>query len=244
LQTSKVPLHDPKGSVVGVLGVIEDISEKVRPYEEFLRFVSHSLKSRIAVLEANIVGLKLLVPDSAEVRRLENAVSLLKQAVLRAGKYALLGRLARPEQISVNSILTTVRSVRPDARFLVNLLEDDLVILGHRGELENAVFELIANACSFAPPIEKGGKVQIWGERQGHYCSIHVADNGPGVERSVDGPSAFVWPRRPGGAGIGLALVNYVLERHGGKLKEVSHLGSGAHFVLEFPVHRHKEGES
>ncbi|MCX6909759.1 MAG: PAS domain-containing protein [Verrucomicrobia bacterium] len=236
LETSKVPLHDPSGTIIGVLGVFEDVSEKLQHHEDLVAFISHSLKSRISVLEASLLALKGRVGPTTEVLRIDGTIAILKEAVFRARKYSLLGNRERMQSISVNSLLATAERARPDNRFTFDALKEDVHILGQRLDLGSALLELIVNAKDFAPPIEQGGWVRIWAESGGDECKIHVADNGPGLPRTTVGGDEFVWPTRPERPGLGLAFAKYVSEKHAGKLREIGQRGSGAHFVLELPV--------
>jgi signal transduction histidine kinase len=71
--------------------------------------------------------------------------------------------------------------------------------------------------------------------RPGIGC-IRVSDNGPGVPASLR--SRIFEPfftTRPGGTGLGLAVVSSVVQAHGGQVR-LEEEGPGATFTLELPA--------
>jgi signal transduction histidine kinase len=81
------------------------------------------------------------------------------------------------------------------------------------------VENLLANAQEAAP----GGvniQVSIDVPANGETCSIVVADDGPGMPAEVAG-DVFQRPlnsTKPGGTGLGTALVKYIVDQHRGCL--------------------------
>src|SRR5262249_39358460 len=96
-------------------------------------------------------------------------------------------------------------------------------------------------AVKFTP---NGGRVEALLEREDPHICITVSDTGKGIEpeflpyvfdrfRQADSSSA----RRHGGLGLGLALVKYLVELHGGTIKVSSDGGGqGATFKVVLPV--------
>jgi len=104
--------------------------------------------------------------------------------------------------------------------------------------IESALVNLLANALRVTP---RGGGVRVTVEDLGSDIAIAVSDDGPGIaldqqqkvfERFAQGDSSN---RVVGGTGIGLALVREAARLHGGDVKLVSELGSGAKFTLTLP---------
>ncbi|NUP09821.1 MAG: HAMP domain-containing histidine kinase [Polyangiaceae bacterium] len=109
--------------------------------------------------------------------------------------------------------------------------------------LELAVMNLIDNALKYA---KDGEKVGVVVERAGSKVAVRVSDFGPGVpkeeqdrifERFYRGAAAGTTRAR--GSGIGLALVRYIVESHGGTVRVESPTqpdGRGTTFVIEVPA--------
>jgi signal transduction histidine kinase len=87
-------------------------------------------------------------------------------------------------------------------------------VRGDPHHLEHALTALVSNALDFGPA---GSEVVVCGGRDGGYWTLTVTDSGPGVPAELQA-SVFrpYFTTRPGGTGIGLAMVKQVAERHGG----------------------------
>jgi len=114
-------------------------------------------------------------------------------------------------------------------------------ITGDPARLQQVVWNLLSNAVKFTP---HGGRVEARLERVDPYIRITVNDTGKGISpdflpyvfdrfRQADASSA----RRYGGLGLGLALVKYLVELHGGTIEAASEgEGQGATFKVTLPV--------
>lgn len=116
------------------------------------------------------------------------------------------------------------------------ILDDSLpVILGHKGELQQVLINLIVNAVH---SIEEQGNIliQSWYDGKVH---VKVQDNGCGMdERTKNKLFEPFYTTKPEGKGTGLGLsVSYaIIEHHQGEVIVTSTLGEGTIFELVFPV--------
>ncbi len=99
---------------------------------------------------------------------------------------------------------------------------------------------LVSNALRHTPP---DGAVSLRCWREGRLVWIEVSDTGEGIpsdvlphvfERFYRGEKSR--SRATGGAGLGLAIAQGIVEAHGGTIRAESNLGQGAHFLIQFPV--------
>lgn len=111
-----------------------------------------------------------------------------------------------------------------------------LRVRGDKRRLEQLVVNLVENAAAHA-----GGIDVIRLRREDGRAVLAFEDRGPGVpvdqrdrifERFSRGPSSG---SRPGGVGLGLALVREHARVHGGRVRVEDREGGGARFVVEFP---------
>ena len=125
---------------------------------------------------------------------------------------------------------------------------EPLRIRGAEDLLHRAMFNLVLNAVQWAGP---GGEVRVaMDEVRSDLLSpalgalslirITVTDTGPGVpEAIVDSIFDPFFTRRPGGSGLGLALVQRAVEAHSGAIfvdNGPAHSGIGATFTLYLPA--------
>jgi PAS domain S-box-containing protein len=160
-------------------------------------------------------------------------------------------------------ITTSIQSVEPsakakDIRITSKLPITPILIAGDFDRLQQAMWNLLSNAIKFTP---KGGKVDIdlqetwmdeWISELGesspterlHQARITVTDSGEGIDaaflpyvferfRQEDGSMT----RNHGGLGLGLSIVRYLVESHGGTITASSAgKGLGAKFEMTFSM--------
>ena len=124
----------------------------------------------------------------------------------------------------------------------VHLPDRPQPVEGDTDLLHRAVFNLVLNAAQFSAP---EGKVVVGMERYSRaegvgfrdMVRLVVRDTGPGVA-AEDLPRIFdpFYTRRPGGSGLGLAVVHRSVVAHGGTVTVDQAPGGGAEFVLELPA--------
>ncbi|WP_162271418.1 sensor histidine kinase [Luteitalea pratensis] len=122
-------------------------------------------------------------------------------------------------------------------RFLVSVAEAPLPVLGDPARLQQVFSNLLRNAAQATPA---GGTVDMRAERDAHEAVIRVRDTGVGIrpERLPEMFSLFVQdgPADSAHLGVGLALVQSIVTRHGGKVQARSDgPGQGAEFEVRLP---------
>jgi signal transduction histidine kinase len=109
-------------------------------------------------------------------------------------------------------------------------LPDDLQVLADRGRTEQALGNLLDNACAVA------GRVVIEADCSAGHVRLHVCDDGPGIpadlrERVFE---PFV-SRSPGGTGLGLAIVARIAAASQGSITLTERAGWPTCFTLSLP---------
>lgn len=107
-------------------------------------------------------------------------------------------------------------------------------------KIERVMLNLLSNAIKFTEP---GGTIQVKIVDLGEKVLITVKDTGIGIpeqmlekifERFKQVNDTL--SKRAEGSGIGLSLVKYIVELHGGKIMAKSQYGEGSEFIIELPV--------
>ena len=124
-----------------------------------------------------------------------------------------------------NAVQSAVDAIQPTAeakgvRLQVTVDSSAGAVTGDPDRLQQIFWNLLSNAIKFTP---KNGRVQVLVEKIDSHIEITVADSGIGIQPEVlpyifdrfrqgeSGPS-----RSYGGLGLGLAIVRYLVEQHGG----------------------------
>ena len=115
-----------------------------------------------------------------------------------------------------------------------------VVANGDAGWLERLVLNLLDNAMKFT---HEGGCVVVRVSRNGNRALLEVTDSGIGMTREV---AAHVFERfyqadpsrssASGGAGLGLSLVKWIVDRHHGAVSVTSTPDKGSTFLVTLPA--------
>ncbi len=107
--------------------------------------------------------------------------------------------------------------------------------------IQQVLWNLLTNAVKFT---QRGGIVQVTARRTASHVQIAVTDNGEGIDpqflphlfepfRQAESPQTRVH----GGLGLGLSIVRYIAEGHGGTVAaESKGRGQGSTFTVTLPV--------
>src|SRR5262245_10701145 len=228
--------------------------ESNRMKDEFLALVSHELRSPLNAMLGYARLLRFGYLDPQQIRNAIDVIErggrvqtqliddLLDTARIISGKLRL--EIGPVDLVKV--IEEAVQTIYPAATAKRIMLITDLKakigpITGDAERLQQVVWNLLSNAVKFTPT---GGYVETRLERVDPHICITVSDTGKGISpdllpyvfdrfRQADASST----RRYGGLGLGLALVKYLVELHGGTIEAFSDGdGRGSTFKVLLPV--------
>lgn len=116
-------------------------------------------------------------------------------------------------------------------------------VRGHEAHFRQLFQNLIGNALKYRA--ERPARIHVGASRTGDAWRLSVADNGIGIDpryhQTIFGVFKRLHGREIGGTGIGLAICQRVVERHGGRIWVESEIGRGAIFYFTLQA---TEGEA
>jgi heavy metal sensor kinase len=132
-----------------------------------------------------------------------------------------------------------VASIR-NLQFSVNVPVQDAFVMGDEAALRRLADILLDNAFKYTP---SPGWVRLSFEQKGDRAVLLVQDSGVGIAEE-DQPKIFerfyrvdkARSREQGGAGLGLAIAQWIVTQHRGLIAVESRQGKGATFRVELPV--------
>ncbi len=239
---------------LGVIAVIEDVSERRRLEEvrrDFVANVSHELKTPMGAL--GLLAETLLAETEPEVsRRLAQRIHSEAFRISRIIDDLLdLSRIENEESpprepVLVNLVMAEaaerVRSAAEQREVEIKLEEPSppVAVLGDRRQLTSALYNLLENAVKFS---YEGGVVEFTGVIDGDDVVIAVADKGLGIPtRDLERIFERFYrvdhgrSRSTGGTGLGLSIVRHVANSHSGTVNVDSREGEGSTFTLRLPL--------
>ena len=106
-------------------------------------------------------------------------------------------------------------------------------VMADEQQLRHAVTNLLYNAID---AVDHDGRIDLCGVSAGHMVRISVRDTGGGLAPDSE-PKVFdaFFSTKPGGAGLGLSIVQRVAQCHGGRVAIANEPGTGCTFTLVFP---------
>ncbi len=124
--------------------------------------------------------------------------------------------------------------------FKANIPHDLPEIEADKNRMYQVMENLLNNAVKFSP---EGGEVIVSVERGRDELKISVADEGIGIPEE-DLPHVFDRFYRAsnaaraaiGGTGLGLGIVKYIIESHGGRMSAESKIRKGSTFSFTLPL--------
>jgi signal transduction histidine kinase len=117
------------------------------------------------------------------------------------------------------------------------LAEQELLVLGSAGQLEQVLVNLALNAQEAMP---QGGELTVRTTRRDEVVQLQVSDTGHGMSEEEIGRlfKPFYGGRGGKGLGLGLWISHNIIEGHGGRIEVESQLGEGTTFTISLPAYQ------
>ncbi|MFB2934105.1 PAS domain-containing protein [Aerosakkonemataceae cyanobacterium BLCC-F154] len=232
----------------------EELALANRLKDEFLATISHELRTPLNSMLgwAKLLPTRNFSPETVAraietISRNTQALAQLIEDVLDMSDI-IRGRLIlQVEPVSLQMVIEqAIASINLAAEAKNIQIHSDLdssvgIVLGDGTRLQQIVWNLLSNSVKFTP---SGGQIEVRLTRCNHQAQIQVSDNGRGIGveflphvfdrfRQEDGSIT----RSYGGLGLGLAIVRYLVELHGGTIQaESPGYGQGSTFTVQIPL--------
>ncbi len=238
---------------VALLNDVTQLKELDRIKSEMIRMTSHDLKNP---LQAALTNLDLLTDsieddDTEEIQlslreleeqlvRMHRIISgILDMERLKSGTRTL--GVCIPQQI-VDHTLTELRNYagKHNVQLKAEVAKGLPNFQGDEGQFERALINLVDNAIKFSKP---GGQVVVRARLNNSQIIFSVIDNGIGIPKAQQALvfDRFYQAKQAGaeeieGTGLGLSLVQTIVELHLGKVWLESAPGEGTTFYIAVPA--------
>jgi signal transduction histidine kinase len=205
--------------------------------------VAHEVRNPLAVVRMLWhSALKGWSGSGPQARDLQLIESKLAQMNTILDRILNLARSADPEMQEVDAgavveevaLLTRTKLASARIRAILKIPPPgEARVRGDRSLLEQAFLNLVLNGVE---AMKEGGEMRMEVRLAGTEVILSVEDQGSGLEKEV--AARLFEPfltRRPGGTGLGLALVRRTVEVHGGKVQVRSKTGKGTKVEIRLP---------
>ena len=232
----------------------KDIEQADRQKNEFLSMLAHELRNPLAPIRNSVAVLRMHRDRAPEAAWAQDVIDRQVSHLVRLVDDLLdVSRITRGkirlefEQVEVATIINNaVETSRPNIeagghQLEVQIPDSPIWISADQARISQVLANLLNNAAKYTPD---GGLIRISAALERDEVVFRVRDNGVGippemlakvfdlftqVDRSLD--------RSQGGLGIGLTLVQRLIEMHGGRVEASSAgPGQGSEFVVRLPA--------
>lgn len=234
----------------------DELRAKNEELESFCYSISHDLRAPLRVIDGycgviqDISG-KDLSPDAKNCLQGVRVASVKMNAMIESLlKFSRAGRMAlNCEELDLSkaawNITQSLQVHQPDRVVMVDI-DDGMVVHGDRTLLSMALQNLIDNAWKYTGK-KSPAKIAFRMKNDAGERAFTISDNGAGFDaehaHNLFKPfTRFHTESEFPGTGIGLATVQRIIERHGGRIWVESHPEQGAVFSFTVPDCRKKAG--
>ena len=217
-----------------------------RELESFAYSVSHDLRAPLRSIDGFSVALQEDCADQLNdegkdyLERIRNATGRMARLIDDLLELSRMTRSElRPETVDLSAMVEDVAnqcSVSDPDRQVSFAIEPGLTIEGDRSLLRAMMENLVGNACKFSSK-KPDARVEFGAIPENNHLVYFVRDNGAGFDMAYANKLFGVFQRLHDasefpGTGVGLATVQRIVHRHGGRIWAESKPGEGASFFF------------
>jgi signal transduction histidine kinase len=237
------------------------LKEADRHKDEFLAMLAHELRNPLAPIHNAIELMRIKPLNDPQLNWARDVIArqltsltrlvddLLDVSRITRGKINLTRQIVELEAL-ISRAIETVHPLFDEHKhhLTLELPAPGVKVFGDSTRLTQAIANVLGNAAKYT---DEGGQIMVSATVRDADVEIHVRDNGIGIRPEML-PHVFELftqldrddGRTQGGLGIGLALVQRLVQMHGGDVSAVSEgLGKGSDFVIRLPLLREEEDE-
>jgi two-component system OmpR family sensor kinase len=207
--------------------------QSIRGYAELFRIGAarepDEVEKAMRRIEQESARMGVLVEDLLTLARLDET---------RAGE-----RLPVDVAVLAHDAISDACAMAPQRAIALHADSGPAIVLGDAHQLAQVLANLLRNALVHTPA---GTPIEVTVARTGEAARVSVRDHGPGLPNLPEGEPAALFERfwraeggrerGKAGAGLGLAIVAAIVERHGGHVEAANAPDGGAVFVVELPL--------
>jgi PAS domain S-box-containing protein len=246
----------PDGRRESMTLVIKDLTEAKRLEEEMRRKerlsamgelasgVAHEIRNPMNAISMIAQRLETEFEPAQGAEEYKGLAKIMRSEIARINRiirqFLQFARPAQPnfQDVNLSALLERAAAVvdaqaRAKRVRLTTECNPDLISFVDQEQMMQALLNLLQNALDATP---SGGQVRLAAARKGSGYTIDVTDTGSGI-----GPDALekifnpYYTTKNEGTGMGLAITQQIISRHGGSISVSSEPGKGSRFTIVLP---------
>ncbi|QHL88586.1 PAS domain-containing protein [Nibribacter ruber] len=209
--------HDLKLPIINMASIFKELTHSAT-------FQDPDANLLIGMFNKSLTQIQGTIHDLAEIVKVQKNIDAQQEEVV-------LDDLVNEVKLSIQDLLH-----RNDAHITTQFVAAPSLNFS-RVNLKSILYNLVSNAVKYRSPL-RTPEVTIFSEREGDYLVLTVQDNGMGLDMERHGAKLFQMFKRfhnhVDGSGLGLYIVNRIMQKNGGRIDVQSQLGQGTTFTLYF----------
>jgi signal transduction histidine kinase/DNA-binding response OmpR family regulator len=249
-----IDITERKRAEVGLRKLADELSQSNQHKTEFLAILAHELRNPLAPIRNGLELLRLTADDPAAFSKVRDMMQrqvdqmvhliddLLDIARISNGKLELKKNRVTLSKIVGQAVETSMPIINANQHVLtVDVPDSPIFCNADQMRLSQVLSNLISNSAKYTPT---GGHITLTAQLEKNDIVIAVSDNGIGIPAESIATIFAMFTqvglnmsRAQGGLGIGLALVERLVEMHGGVVSVHSDgVGKGSTFTVRLPA--------
>lgn len=248
-------ISDREGKQTGIVTIIHDVTherEVDRMKTEFISTAAHELRTPLTSIQG-FSEIMLTRDDITENEKRRFLTYINKQSVslsmivsdlldiarIESGRGFTLNKIPFDIIETVNQVIPYFQENAPKHRFELISPNGPVEVRADKHKIEQVLKNLLGNAVKYSP---KGGLVRLTSAVSAGHFEIAVEDHGIGMSAEqvekifdkfyrVDASNTAIE-----GTGLGMTIVKYIVEAHGGKIWVKSEVGKGTTVRFKIPI--------
>ncbi len=260
IHTSKSPVKDEDGNVIGIFGIFWDITarkiaekrqsqlleqlEKAnQELKDFAYIVSHDLKAPLRGIKTIASWMlddyadKLDEEGKEQLNLLSSRVERMQSLIEGILQYSRIGRMEEEYvMVDLNKLIPDIIDMLVPPENITITIENQLPVIECEQTRITQVFQnLLSNAIKYMDKPQ--GVIRIGCVEEDDYWKFSVADNGPGIEEKHFDKIFKIFKTLSmhngyESTGIGLTVIKKIVKLFGGKIWVESKVGEGSTFLF------------
>ncbi len=182
----------------------------------------------LTYINKQAVKLALIVNDLLDVARIES------------GQGFVINKKICDMKKCIEEVIPHFTGISSIHKIRTAFTDKNILCLADSDKIGQILKNLVSNSIKYSP---QGGEIHISAEIKGDFCQISVRDQGIGMtpEQIEKVFSKFyradASDSAPEGTGLGMTIVKYLVEAHGGRVRIESEYGAWTEAAFTIPLH-------